>query len=180
MNKKEVRSSNPHCVMFCHEGSFFKFYDIDALIVNQLCGYKIISCGKRPKAGVPLSNTVLFERLEKENISYFVFKSDGGILRRFDAPINMYQQICNEIVAELDSKGMKVETYFSAPKLAKIVCEPPPWNDESINEKPVGRLNKLEFLASGFDPYSGEQVIGMSKETSAWLKMVADFLKLLN
>ena len=142
--------------MFCHEGSFFKFYDIDALVANRLCGYKIIPCGKRPKAGVPLSNLSFFERLERENISYLVFKKDEGVLKRFDAPKNMYKTICDEIASGLDEKGIKVETYFST--------------------QPV-KQNKLEFLASGFDPYNGEQVIGMSKETSAWLKMVADFLK---
>ena len=129
MEKQQARKENENAVMFCHEGSFFTFYDVDALIVNHLCGYKIIASGSRPKAGVPLSNTSIFERLEKEGISYFVFKKDDGIKKEYTAKNNRYAEIGAKLVEELQATGKNIEQYF----------------DKSLTPKHTGRNSSLKM-----------------------------------
>jgi len=166
MEKKEIRTQNPECVMFCHEGSFYTFYDVDALIVNKLCGYKIISSGRCPKAGVPLKNETLFARLERDDVSYIVFKKDEGVQRRFNAMNNCYLKLCGEIENDLKSRGIDMLKYF--PKPERVVTS---------TERQV--ISRLEFLANGSDPYSGAEVIGLSTETVEWLKNLNDKIKSL-
>ena len=113
MEKQQARDQNKSAVMFCHEGKFLTFYDMDALIVNHLCGYKIIPSGTRPKAGVPLSNTLIFTRLERENISYFVYKKDSGILRDYTSKDNKYEELNKKLLEGLKNRNTTVERYFT-------------------------------------------------------------------
>jgi len=92
---------------------------MDALIVNRLCGYKLIKSGSQPKAGVPLSNESIFNRLEQESISYVIFKKDFGVQRKFDASGNLYAKMGDIINKELEANGKSVEQYF--PKETSMV-----------------------------------------------------------
>ena len=158
MTKQQAREQNPKSVMLCREGSFYTFYDMDALIVNKLCGHKIIPCGQRPKAGVPLKHEAVSSKLEENNVSYIVFKSDEGIQRRFDASNNAYEKISAKIIAALAEQNISVERYFSKK------------NEANTTENKATTVNKLEFLASGNDPYTGVSIQGMSEQTIVWLQ----------
>ena len=156
MNKQQARAENKDMVMFCHEGSFFTFYDVDALIVNRVCGHKIIPSGSRPKAGVPLSNTSVFASLEQEGIPYFAYKKDVGIIKRHDAPANKYTELSATIIEELKANDKTVEQYFAKAERQVASIKP--------------TQSKLEILISGQDPYTNEIIAGMSDKTRNWLK----------
>ncbi|MCL2846381.1 MAG: hypothetical protein FWE38_01700 [Firmicutes bacterium] len=162
-SKKEVREQNPNVVMFCQEGSFYTFYDMDALIVNLLCGYKIIPAGRRPKAGVPLSSMVLFTVFAREKIPYIVFKKGEGIIKAQEGSAEKYAEIVEQINWELCDRKITVATFFE---------EKPKVVSEEIKE--AQRI--LRTLAGKVDPFTGEVFEGLGDEVAEWLLKFADSL----
>ena len=159
MEKQQAREQNKNAVMFCHEGSFFTFYDVDALIVNRTGGYKIIASGERPKAGVPLSNTSLFARFEQEDIPFFVFKKGEGIIRKHEAPDDKYLELCQQIAEQLGNEDKTVDKYFNSDR-----------KEPAATATKTTTKSKLETLADGQDPFTGQALDGLSDQARTWLR----------
>ena len=165
MEKQEARSKNPDKVMFCHEGSFYTFYDLDAIIMNHLCGYKIIASGRRPKGGIPLKNTSAFEKLEKEKIPFFIFKRGDGIIKDFNGDVAKFKELATRLIEELSATGKTATAYFEQPSKTTL---------SQSGDKELKR-GRLETLSVGIDPFTSKK-IAMSDETLAWLKELVELL----
>ena len=98
MTKEQARAENPDAVMLCVEGVFYSWYEMDALVMNKLFGFKVSSTGRRHKGGTPQSGAKIFERLETANVSYILFKKGEGIIKRFDAEDCKYPELVENIV----------------------------------------------------------------------------------
>jgi len=68
----KYKIENPNKVILVKAGNFFHTFDVDALILELLLGYKV-TVKKEIKVGFPLSSIErVKEALENKNIDYFI------------------------------------------------------------------------------------------------------------
>ena len=73
--------------------------------------------------------------------------------------MNRYGEISQKLIKELTNNGKSVEQYFIK-------------NESQVIVKSKAKQNRLETLVNGQDPFTDEQVIGISGETKKWLAQI--------
>lgn len=119
-------------VIFIKCGNFYEVFENDALIINDLFGYKIKRFSNTFKAGFPLSKLDdVMIRLSNLKVNYLVIKSDDNIVGEFSD--NTYHKY------KFDIDKIRLN-FFKLDKITTYL------NNHILDDNMAEILNEMEFL----------------------------------
>lgn len=137
----KLKESYPKSVIMIKSGNFYECLNDDAIVMNNLFGYKIKKLRKYNRVGFPLSNLVkVTGELTKKEVNY-VIVSDGGI-KNEKLNHNKYNDYVTIIDDNSDDDYDGLINHELALKKIKLINKE--LNDNIDNPKIIDILNEIE------------------------------------